>query len=129
MNIPRPRRDGWTPSYLEELRQVADSLIPHINTTICRWLTLDEWREMIEATKDERRIFSYYAAEHYRRPVASSPEAWLNHRVAERYYQAAQARFARTVVTSKPNLADVCLWCGRIADVRSDCEYCNERGE
>lgn len=129
MNIPQPRRDGWTPSYLEELRQVADSLIPHINTTICRWLTLDEWREMIEATKSERKVLGYYAAEYYGCPVASSPEAWLNHRVAERYYQAAQVCFARAVVMSKPSLAGVCLWCGRISDVRPDCEHCNKRGE
>lgn len=94
MNIPQVPPGGWTPVYLAQLNQVADSIIPHQDTTHLRNISEEQLDAIIDATHHEWHVLR--KAELAQR-AECTPETWLAHRIANRRYDKAVLKVLSTL--------------------------------
>lgn len=101
MNLPQPTRQGWTQTYLLQLRDIADGIIKHplrVDKTLSQ-LTEAE-REILWAdTTQERMLFR--EAEVAALPHPGTPETWVQYLIAVRYYDWAVVAQAELVIARR----------------------------
>jgi hypothetical protein len=86
MNLPQPTSQGWTQTYLRQLRDIVDAIIRHPRhpSRTLRQLTESEREVIWNATAQERALFK--EAEAAALPHPGTPENWVRYLKAGRWY-------------------------------------------
>jgi len=93
MNIPPVPREGWTPAYLRQLRDIANeiqfhpTLQEHVDwLRVCRKLTEEQLDELFDATLDSFQEYQR-VQDISMNDKLDDPQLWVDYLVADRCHQ------------------------------------------
>lgn len=106
--LPLVPREGWTPQYLRQLREIAREIQPrpsseeetvHIHLLQSVPITEEQFEEMFQMTKEAQREFD--TVEQTMSTDRQSPQKWVDYLVESRRYTCARIVAARQVLEVK----------------------------